>query len=545
MKCPDELTLMMLADNELQASKSVQVREHIGQCDRCRVLLTAVRAERRALVAALSEALMDERPTVVPASRQTQTAGHGLSDAASLGIAVLLVLGLAGLATAVSTLWDGPRFFGWPSPLYVLGQAAPLSTRAASLVFTGLGILTSISHTVRLAAAVGLLFVLLRMARVARRLAATGTVVVCVLAVPGEAFVVRESQGAVVVPVDETVDDTLVVSGQRVIVDGVVVGDLIATAERAVQIRGVVQGNVLAATRQVSVSGEVGGSVFAAGQVVNVSGRVSGSLYGFAQHVRVLKGGWINGSVAGFGEMTSVGGTVERTVRAAGDHVEVAGTVERDVSAVAERISVGPGGRINGKLTAYVPDTGALRIAPAATLGGPPNVQVGEGDASAERYVTASFYVREVLWLFAALATGAFLLRVAPRAVNARFESPTSALRACGVGLLCVVIVPVGAVIVGITVAGLPFASAAFGLLVVCLYLAKIVVAVPLGRSFVGETGPGGLSAGLAVGLAIVLVAVNLPFVGPIINAVLTFIGVGVLFAWVVDACRPATRLVG
>ena len=59
---------------------------------------------------------------------------------------------------------------------------------------------------------------------------------------------------------------------------------------------------------------------------------------------------------------------------------------------------------------------------------------------------------------------------------------------------------------------------AALGLLGLGLYLAKIVVALFLGRTFVGTNGPGGLSAALVVGLATDLVAVNLPFVGWIIT---------------------------
>ena len=97
--------------------------------------------------------------------------------------------------------------------------------------------------------------------------------------------------------------------------------------------------------------------------------------------------------------------------------------------------------------------------------------------------------------------------------------------------------IPVVAV-VGIALVGLPVAVAALGLLAVGLYLAKIVVAMFLGRAFVGTNGPGGLAAALVVVLTTVLVAVNLPFVGWIINVTLTLIGAGALCAWTVDAFR-------
>ena len=316
---------------------------------------------------------------------------------------------------------------------------------------------------------------------------------------------------------------------------GTVVGDVVAVAADRLEIRGVVRGNVLAAGQYVDVHGEVGGSVFASCEAVNVRGRVGGNLYALAQRVRVLEGGRIGGSVASFGETATIEGTVERSVRAAGGHVEVTGAVQRDVSVAAERVTVGPQGRIAGSLTARVPEAGSLRIDPGAALSEPPDVL--RDDEALGRYLTASFYVREVLWLLAALVTGGALFRIAPGAADVRFESLISALKALCLGSLCVLTIPAVAVI-GIALVGLPVAVAALGLLAVGLYLAKIVVAMFLGRAFVGTNGPGGLAAALVVGLTTVLVAVNLPFVGWIINVALTLIGTGALVSGIAYALR-------
>ena len=133
------------------------------------------------------------------------------------------------------------------------------------LVFDGVGALTSIAKVVGPpTAAIGLLVVVLTLARAVRRPAATGLGLVMfgMVAAPGEAFVVRESDRIVVVRADETVDDTLVANGERIIIEGTVVGDVVAVAPDRLEIRGVVRGNVLAAGQFVDVHGEVGGSVF-------------------------------------------------------------------------------------------------------------------------------------------------------------------------------------------------------------------------------------------------------------------------------------------
>ena len=531
MTCPSDLTIMMRADEELDASESVRIDEHISRCGRCRELLFAMRAERHVLAAALHEAVGDPQAA---AGADASAVRHRWSDAGSLGVAVFLVVALV-----VAIMSHGSPFLGWLRPFHPSGLATWLFTGVTFLVFDGVGALTSIARVVGPpTAAIGLLVVVLTLAGAVRRPAATGLGLVMfgMVAVPGEAFVVRESDRIVVVPADETVDDTLVANGERIIIEGTVVGDLVAIAADRLEIRGVVRGNVLAAGRYVDVHGEVGGSVFASCEAVNVRGRVGGNLYALAQRVRVLEGGRIGGSVASFGETATIEGTVERSVRAAGGHVEVNGTVQRNVSAAAERVTVGPQGRIAGSLTARVPEAGSLRIDPGAVLSESPDV-LWDDEASLGRYLTASFYVREVLWLLAALLTGGALFRIAPGAADIRFESLISALKALCLGSLCVLTIPVVAVI-GIALVGLPVAVAALGFLAVGLYLAKIVVAMLLGRAFVGTNGPGGLAAALVVGLTTVLVAVNLPFVGWIINVALTLIGTGALFSGIAYALR-------
>lgn len=63
-------------------------------------------------------------------------------------------------------------------------------------------------------------------------------------------------------------------------------------------------------------------------------------------------------------------------------------------------------------------------------------------------------------------------------------------------------------------------------------------VALFLGRTFLGPHGAGGTVPALLVGLLAVFVAVNLPFLGWIVNLALTLIGLGGLFAWLLAAWR-------
>ena len=178
--------------------------------------------------------------------------------------------------------------------------------------------------------------------------------------------------------------------------------------------------------------------------------------------------------------------------------------------AQAGRISVGPHGRIDGTLTARVSDPDDLRIDGGATLGTEPRVQLWSGESSPSRYLTGSFYLRQAVGLLAAFVTGWLLLLVAPGATDVRFETPVAVLKTLGVGFLCVLATPVAAIIAGVTLVGLPVALVAFGLWALGIYLAKIPVALFLGRTFLGPHGSGsGPLLALLVGLLAVFVAVR------------------------------------
>ena len=70
----------------------------------------------------------------------------------------------------------------------------------------------------------------------------------------------------------------------------------------------------------------------------------------------------------------------------------------------------------------------------------------------------------------------------------------------------------------------------AFVLGALALYFAKTIVAQIIGRRlFRGPAGEPHYAATLLAGLAIVTIAVNIPFIGPILNLVATLIGLGLI----------------
>jgi hypothetical protein len=129
------------------------------------------------------------------------------------------------------------------------------------------------------------------------------------------------------------------------------------------------------------------------------------------------------------------------------------------------------------------------------------------------------------------VVTGLILILLFPRLGRISLSTVRDILLSGGVGFLALVAVPVAALLLAITVIGLPIAAAALAFWLLCLYLAKIVVARHIGGVLMGTKDRLNWSAALAllVGLAVVLVAVNLPFIGGVLNFLLVLIGLGAL----------------
>jgi hypothetical protein len=130
-----------------------------------------------------------------------------------------------------------------------------------------------------------------------------------------------------------------------------------------------------------------------------------------------------------------------------------------------------------------------------------------------------------VVRLIAAFLTGLVLFRLAPWLAPTRLVGGLDWVKAGGLGFAALVTIPIAALIVAITVIGLPLAITSFVIWLASLYLAKIIVAEFIGRSLLKQGGV----VSLFVGLLIVIVAVNIPILGGLLNFLMCLLGMGAL----------------
>jgi cytoskeletal protein CcmA (bactofilin family) len=189
---------------------------------------------------------------------------------------------------------------------------------------------------------------------------------------------------------------------------------------------------------------------------------VARNLYGFGRDIDVAAGSDVGGNAITFGENIAVAGRVGIDLKSFGSNVAVSGNVQGDVEAFARDVTLLPSARVGGNLTVHMDEPNDLQIASGAIVSGSVDRQVVEREQRRNQYLTVGFYVRQVVRLGAAFLTGLLLFWLFPTLRTLSLPDGAAALRTAGIGLVTAVTLPVAALLVCLTIVGLPIGIAAF-----------------------------------------------------------------------------------
>jgi cytoskeletal protein CcmA (bactofilin family) len=358
-------------------------------------------------------------------------------------------------------------------------------------------------------------------------------VVVLAFPLPALAFVPRAG-GTVVVA--EPISDDLYVAGGTIEVSGQVDGDVVA-AGGTVTLSGPATGGILAAGGTVTIRGVTGRSIRAAAGNLSVGGRVDADAVLAGGNVTVEQAAEIGRDLVVAGGGVQVNGTVQRNAWLTGGTVTIGGGIEGNVEAHADRIILLPTARINGTLR-YSADQ-PIEVQSGAQVAG----QVTRVDRPSRSRVMISPGARfgfrfagrvlEAIWL---LAIGLILVAITPRGMRVVAERVRTRFGlSLLAGFILVVVVPVAAVLLLVTIVGIPLAFVAMLLYVATLYPGQVFVSAGLGDALLRSLGRGGAAtapyAAVTVGVIVLVILVALPFVGWIFRLLALFAGFGALWA--------------
>lgn len=276
---------------------------------------------------------------------------------------------------------------------------------------------------------------------------------------------------------EQRLGSDLFVAGGSVRVDKPVAGDLFA-AGGEVDIDAAVTGDTIMAGGNLRVAAPVAQGLYAAGGRLVIATEVGRNARVAGGRVDLAPTGQVAGNLTMCGGDVTVRGTVKGYLQACGGQVLIDGPVQGDVIATAGRVELGPNARIGGKLR-YASGDEIRRDAAAQVAGGIERLAIPGRKAAAPGAGARAPHEEHArgpgagwLWTAGLMLVAALSVAIAPRAstrVSATLRArPGFAMLLGFVALVCV---PVAALILLISILGIPL-----GLLLVLLYFVLLLL---------------------------------------------------------------------
>jgi hypothetical protein len=249
----------------------------------------------------------------------------------------------------------------------------------------------------------------------------------------------------------------------------------------------------------------------------------------------------IAGGVSIAGGEVHLEGAVKRYVQIAGGQVRIDGTVGGDVVVTSGSLELGPNARIGGKLRYRSREE--LQRDPAAQVAG----GVERAGKSAQAIVHAERRVHRAagfVWTVGLIVAAAVLVAALPGfttrvAATLRSRAAMSLL----IGFIALVCIPVLAIVLFVTLVGIPLALLTLAAYAALLLLGHVVTGIGLGdwalaRFRAGDAARTGWRIGAAiVALLAIAILARIPFLGGLVTFLVLIAGVGALL---MQARRPA-----
>lgn len=349
-----------------------------------------------------------------------------------------------------------------------------------------------------------------------------------------------KTDNSVYVPKTETIEGNLYAAGASVTVEGKVNGDVIC-AGQAINISGEVAGDVICAGQSINVTGNVGGSLRAVGNSINLSGKVSRGVMAFGASILSSAGSSVGWDMLAVGAFAQIAGNVGGDLYGNLGQAAISGQIGKNVNlrfgqqnkkSSGPALTLAPTAVVNGNVD-YTSNQDALIDAKAVVKGKvthnlPAVYEKKSGQAN------LGWWWGRLIGLFSALVIGLVLIsfwRETIIKITDLMLSKTGP--AFGWGVLALLLTPIIAVILLITIIGIPLSFMLMALWLIALYLSKIFVGVLVGRSLLNNywaKQKDSLILAMVFGVIIAQLIFALPFVGGLTALLAVIWGLGGIF---------------
>jgi len=315
--------------------------------------------------------------------------------------------------------------------------------------------------------------------------------------------------------------------------DAFLAGGRVSTASQ-------VDGDLVMAGGELSIGGAVGDDLYAAGGDVQFDAIVTGNARVAGGDVTVGPATVVAGSLTLTGGRVEFDGNTHQYLHASGGSVRLNGEVHGDAEVRSEELQIGPNARIGGRLVYRGPVE--PEVPEGASIAG--GVEFHEESAhrffedAQPRVHDAVLGVGTFLWFVGVFVAGALYLLLLPGfASEAAAAIGRKPLPSLGLGLAILVCVPFVAIVLLITIIGIPVALLLMALYLLVLFLGWVTAALFVAQRGLEVLRPGKTATrgwqllALLLGLLALWLLKQIPLVGGLIGFVALLAGIGAL-AW-------------
>jgi len=309
--------------------------------------------------------------------------------------------------------------------------------------------------------------------------------------------------------VGEVLEDDLIVAGETIVIDGNVSGDLIAAGGN-IEVAGRVDDDAWIAGGSLIIAGEIGDDLRAAGGDIRLRGSVADNAMIAGGTITTSRNSDVGGDLDVAGGSIEIAGHVGVDLSCDGGVVVLGGTVDGNVTICADDIGILPSARIMGDLE-YTSDK-EIEI-PAGTVIG--DVVYKKSEKKVEDIYSKT--KSSIISFLSILLIGLLMVRFTRNTtIRVSDTIATQLLKSLGSGVLLLIAIPLVALVLMMTVIGIPLGLIVLSAYIVILYISEIFVGLAIGRRIVTYVKKEISSPywHLVVGLVVIAFAIRLPLLG-------------------------------
>jgi cytoskeletal protein CcmA (bactofilin family) len=362
-------------------------------------------------------------------------------------------------------------------------------------------------------------------------LVATGMILAfATISVPafGVAGDVRSSS-EIVIGEDETIADDVYLAGGTVEFLGVADGD-VSVAAGQTTLDGMIAGSVQLASGQTEISGVIEGSLRILSGRVEISGTVEGDVVMAGGQLELASGGQIGGNLIVAGGDIDLRGDVGGDVTGYSLNTTFGGAIGGSSDINTSGLEITDTARITGPVS-YTSRRGADVSAGAQLAQGIERQELNPWGGGGEDPISrASGSLLRIMW---ALVVGALIVIAAPRLADQLGSNGKRLARSLLFGLATLVAAPIVAIVLMVTIIGIPGGIIVIAMFLLALYLSQVFAGLAIGQFILPNRWNDG-SRGfhlLAMTLGVILIGglrfIPVPYVHLALTLVVTIWGIG------------------